>query len=258
MRRLPYAWIQEWHTLGELRAGGTSESWGAESAPSTFTGYDRGPFLTGPAEEFGIASEGALTGPSLIWAGAATRQAGQRGVGPFVNLNIGSPAVEGVTADPVHFYRDAPDGGGWQWCQRYHYHGDLSPKVNVAVVRIHVRAYDLFDSGGAVISPVKFRSYSVADLPLNGSPKALTYYRGPITTVTTTSLAGEWLDLGTVRLARGDAGLSYFMLGFFIDVDPDEGVLFSTKWILNAISVVPFAKDLSGGGFGGDIDKESP
>ncbi len=23
MRRLPYAWIQEWHTLGELRAGGT-------------------------------------------------------------------------------------------------------------------------------------------------------------------------------------------------------------------------------------------
>lgn len=234
------------------------EDWGGDpSTPAAFTGYDRTPALSARSDDLRIAGEGDFAGPAFLMAGAATRQAAQRGVGSLVNVNIRSPKTERVAADPVRFYRAAPDGGHWQWCVRYLWHAFVGSKVNVAQVRIHVRAWDV-GSDGPTISPVRFRSYSVADLPLGGAPGALTYYRGPIASVTSPSAAGEWVDLGVVRLARDDAGLSYFCLGFLIDEAAGEGDDFDTGWRLNAITVDPFSKNLSGGGFGGDLDKETP
>ncbi len=233
------------------------EDWDTQSTASAFDGYPRAPILTGPSDELTLSNEGQLTGPSLLWSAAATRQAGQRAVGPLVNVVIRAPATEAPTASPVRFYRATPDGNGWQWSIRYLWHGYIGLKVNVAQVRIHVRAYEF--AAGVTISPVRFRSYSVADLPLNGAPSELTYYRGPITSITSPHAApGEWLDLGVVRLARDSANLSYFALGFLIDSAPAEGTTFNTRWQLNAITVEPYAKDLSGGGLGGDFDLEAP
>lgn len=244
---------RRFHSTTEAR-----QDWVAESTPAAFTGFDRSPALTAAAADLVIAGEGEFAGPSFLMAGAATRQAGQRAVGHFINLDIREPHVELLAPDPVRWYRPTPSGAdGWQWCVRYLWHGLLSPKVNVAAVRIHVRAAEV--TGGSTISPVRFRAFSIADLPLNGGPdKAMTYYRGPIVSVTSPSSAGVWVELGTVRLARDAEGLSYFALGFLIDADEDEGVLHNTSWKLNAITVTPFAKDLSGGGFGGDMDKEAP
>jgi hypothetical protein len=234
------------------------EDWGTLSAVPTFDGFARDPLLTGSASELVIANEGSLTGPSYLLSGAATRQAAQRGVGAFVNLSIRSPNAELIAASPVRFYKATPDGvAGWQWCIRYLWHGYLSPKVNVARVRIHVRAYDSM-GGGATISPVRFRSYSIADLPLNGAPSVMTYNRGAITSITAVSVAGVWVDLGLVTLSRDAKGLSYFALGFLIDSEGKEGITFVTAWKLNAITVEPYAKDLAEGGKGGDLDLVTP
>lgn len=230
-----------------------AEDWVSESTPPSFDGYDRTPLLTGASSDLAIAGEGSFAGPSLLWAGAATRQAAQRCVGPFVNARPVQPAAEYLPSFPAHFYRATPDGvTGWQWCVRYLWHGYLSPKVNVAQVRAHVRCYDTF--GESVISPCRFRSYSIADLPVGVPGPAMTYYRGSIVTVTSTSASGVWLDLGVVRLARSASGLSYFALGFFVDATEDEGDLYSTTWQLNALTVDPYAKNLDGGG-DGDIDE---
>lgn len=231
--------------------------WLGDPTPPDFDGRDRTPLLTGAATDLEIAGEGNFAGPSLLWAGAATRQAAQRCVGPFVNARPLIPTAEYVASYPAHFYRATPDGAaGWQWCVRYLWHGYLSPKVNVAQVRAHIRCYDTF--GDEVISPVRFRVFSIADLPTGAPGPAMTFHRGPIVSVTTTSAAGEWLDLGVVRLARDPAGLSYLALAFFVDVTEDEGAEYATTWALNALTADPYSKDLDGGGFGDVEDKAGP
>ncbi len=236
------------------------QDWGTPATAATFDGYDRAPILTGTATTLALPAEGEFVGPSYYWAAVATRQAAQRAVGSFVNLSIRSPNAEGVTASPSRFYRATPDNvTGWKWCTRYLWHGYLSPKVNVAQVRIHVRAYDSM-SGGATVNAVSFRSYSIANLPLNGSPVAPIYNRGAIvSTSTTTTTSGSWLDLGLVTLARDANGLSYFALGFrFATTNVNEGITFNTTWKLNAITVDPFGMDLDGGGGGEDLGLVDP
>ena len=49
----------------------------------------------------------------------------------------------------------------------------------------------------------------------------------------------------------------FLFLGFFLDAAVGEGATFFTTWNLNAITVDPYSKDLSGGGMGGDMDKEA-
>lgn len=220
-----------------------SEDWVLESTPPTFDGRDRSPLATGPADELAIAGEGSFAGPSLLWAGAATRQATARGVGPLVNARPRTPATEYNTSYPARFYRATPDGAaGWQWCVRYLWHGYLSPQVGVARVRAHLRCFDVF--GGEAISPLRFRAFSVADLLSPG----LTYQRGPIVSVT--APAEGWSDLGVVRLERDAAGLSYFVLAFKLDATEDEGAIYSSTWQLNALTVEPYSKSLAGGGVG--------
>lgn len=232
-----------------------SEDWVLKSTPATFTGYDRSPVLTGPAAELAIAGEGSLAGPSLIWAGAATRQAANRTTGPFVNATITTPAAEYNTNYPAQFYRPTPDSWGLL-CIRYLWHGYLGPRVNVARVRIHVTAYDLF--GGGTISPLRFRSYSIANLPTGPNADMMTFHRGAVVSLTSPSAAGgEWIDLGLVRLARSSSGLSFFALGFLLASTASEGAIYSTTWELNAITVDPFAKSLDDGGQG-DIDEKAP
>ena len=242
---------RRFHSTTEAR-----EDWlTPESSPATFTGYDRSPVLTGPAAELAIAGEGSLAGPSLIWAGAATRQAANRTTGPFVNATITTPAAEYNTNSPAQFYRSTPDSWGLM-CVRYLWHGYLGLRVNVARVRIHVTAYDLF--GGGTISPLRFRGYSIANLPTGPNADAMTFHRSTVVSLTAPSPAGgEWIDLGLVRLARSSSGLSFFALGFLLAATASEGAIYSTTWELNAITVDPFAKSLDDGGQG-DIDEKAP
>lgn len=244
---------RRFHSTTEAR-----EDWVTESSPAAFTGYARAPAFTGAAAELAIAGEGNLAGPSMLLAGAATRQADQRTTGPFINVMPAAPGVELSTNYPPQFYRATPDAWGL-WCIRYLYHGYLGPKVNVARVRVHVEAYDDF-GGGVTISPLRFRSYSIADLPTSGPKPEMTYHRSGVTSIAApTAAGGEWIDLGLVRLARSaNFGLSYFALGFLLDAAANEGILFSTAWILNAITVDPFAKNLDGGGLGDVDDKAGP
>jgi hypothetical protein len=234
----------------------TAGDWVGDPAAPTITGLHRMPMLTGASTDLAIAGEGSFAGPSILMAAAATRKADSRAVGGFVNVLPTTPVTELVSPSPTRFYRATPDGvAGWQLCFRYLFHGYLSPKVNSARVRIHVRAYDTL-GGGGTISPCRFRSFSLAHLPV-GVPNQpdMTFSRGPIASIITPSATGVWLDLGICKLVREPSGLSYFALGFSIESAVNEGVTFSTGWLLNAITVDPFAADLSSGGFG-DFDKE--
>lgn len=216
----------------------------ADVTPPTLTGESREPFPTGPAEQLEIVNDGNLAGPSYLIAGAATRQADQRLVGPFVNLTINDPPFELVVTDPPQWYRASPDGWG-QWCIRYLWHGYLSPQVNVAHVRVHVRVAE--GDSGETTSPVRFRAYSAANI-LEGKP--LAYYRTAAHSILAPNGAGAWVDLGELKLRREPSGLSYIALGFLIDATEDEGVEYSTGWKLNAITVDPYSRDLGGGGVG--------
>jgi len=222
----------------------------ADPAAPSITGLRRSPMLTGASTDLGIAGEGSFAGPSFLMAAAATRQADSRATGPFVNVLPTTPVTELVLSSPLRFYRPTPDAvAGYQLCIRYLFHGYLSPTVNAARARIHVRAYDTL--GGATISPVRFRGFSIANLPVGvpNQPK-LTWSRGAIVSVTTSSTTGVWVDLGVINLVRESSNLSYFALGFKIDSAVGEGVSFQTGWMLNAITVDPLTLDMSDGGNG--------
>lgn len=229
----------------------SSGDWVGDPAAPSITGLRRSPMLTGASSDLGIAGEGSFAGPSFIMAGAATRQADSRAVGPFVNVLPTTPFTEQVLSSPLRFYRPSPDAvSGWQLCIRYLWHGHLSPMVNAARARVHIRAVDVL-GGGPTISPIRFRGFSIAHLPVGvpNQPK-LTWSRGSIASVTSPNTNGTWIDLGIINLVREPSGLSYWALAFKIDAAVGEGVSFSTGWSLQAITVDPFTLDLSDGGYG--------
>lgn len=225
--------------------------WVGDPAPPTITGLRRTPALTGPAAELGFVSEGNFAGPGFLMAGAATRAADSRCVGPFVNIVTTTPTSELLVSTPVRFYRPTPDAAsGWQLCVRYLWHGFLSPKTNAARVRAHIRGFDETHAG-ATISPIRFRGFSLAHLPV-GLPNqpAMTWTRTGIASITSVSATGVWIDLGVLQLVREPSGLSYFALGFKLEPAVGEGTSFDTAWQLNAITVDPFTLDVGGGGNG--------
>lgn len=215
----------------------------AAGSPPTLAGERRTPFITGPAESLEIVEDGNLAGPSYLLAGAATRQADHRLVGPFVNVVINDPHFEQVTADPPQWYRATPDNAaGWQLCIRYLWHGYLSPQVNVAHVRAHIRVAE--GDSGENTSPVRFRVYSLAHL---FDAKPLVWHRTAAHSITAPNGGGAWVDLGELKLDREPSGLSYIALGFLIDATKDEGTEYDTGWRLQAITVEPYSRDLGVG-----------
>ena len=118
----------------------------------------------------------------------------------------------------------------------------------------HVRAHISVSTGEEDCSPVSFRAFSFAHLPTGAlnEPKMI-YYKSEVETISTPDDAGVWLDFN-VRLAREPNGISYVTLGFKMTPTEFEGDLYDTAWRLNALTVDPYSKDISDGGFGGDID----
>lgn len=233
----------DWRFISTTEAAG---DWVAEVDPPELLGRRRDPLLAGAADDLEVAADGDLCGPAQLVAGAATLRADQRLAGAFVNCVPPAPHTERLPLSPPQFYRVSPDGAeGWRLCLRYLWHGYLPQTVNVARVRAHVRAFDIA-AAGPTISPLRLRVFSLANLILAGLPDdpELVANRGPVVTLETPNGAGDWVDLGTVRLAREDTGLSYLALGFLIDATEDEGDSYFTGFKVQALTADPFAQDL--------------
>ncbi len=217
--------------------------------PPAMTGRRRTPLPTGPASELAIAGEGQFAGPTYLMALAASREADSRLVTPLVNIVVANPYSEVVT--PVARYtRAAPGASAFRLSTRWLWHAWPSPKVNSARVRIHVAV-----TGTGSVCPVRFRMYSLAHLPMGlDDPKPLAYYStSTVSIVASTSAAGVWLDLGTVRLARDDGDMTALALA--LNFNDGLGDLYTTNVKIRAVTVEPYSADLSGGGVG-DVDEK--
>lgn len=218
----------------------------AVPTPPAMPGRRRVANLTGPSSEL-PAEEGYFAGPSYLWALAATRDADSRLITPLVNLMIANPYSEVVTPT-ARYHRNAPGSTVFRLSTRWLWHAWPGPKVNAARCRIHVAV-----TGFAGVCPVMFRMYSIANLPV-GQPKPpplLAYTTTTQTINASTGAAGVWLDLGQVRLARDDAGMTALALA--LNFNDNLGDAYATSVKIRAVTVEPLSADLSGGGFG-DVD----
>lgn len=215
-----------------------------ETTPPTFTARRRTPLLTYPTTELPIASEGEFAGPAYLWAAAATRQASMRLVTPLVNVVARSPYNEDNTYGPARYFRAAPDDPRYHWSVRYLYHAFTSPKTNRVRVRVHARATHF--TGGGSIATVHLRMYSVRNLQLLGqnAPQPMSWIvSDTVTLAAPQSAPGAWQDLGTMQIARDDAGLAYFVLGFSFGLDEGGPLEDETRLMINAVQIEPFHFD---------------
>jgi len=217
--------------------------------PPSMPGRRRVANLTGPSSEL-PAEDGYFCGPSYLWALAATRDADSRLITPLVNLMVANPYSEVVTPTG-RYYRNAPGSTVFRLSTRWLWHAWPGDKVNAARCRIHVAV-----TGFAGVCPIRFRMYSIANLPM-GQPKPppLLYYGTTTVTINaSTGAAGAWLDLGQLRLARDKGGMTAIALA--LNFNDGGGDAYTTNVKVRAVTVEPLSADLTGGGFGDVDDKK--
>lgn len=229
----------------------TTESnidFGVPPTPPAMTARRRTPLPTGPSAELAITGDGNFAGPQYLMALASTRESDSRLITPLVNLVIANPYSEVVTPT-ARYHRLAPGSTTFRLCTRWLWHGWPGPKVNAARCRVHVAV-----TGTGGVCPIYFRVYSMANLPMGKPAPPLVYYSTTtVSIVASTGAAGSWLDLGIVRLARDDDGLTELALA--LDFNHGGADAFTTNVKVRAVTIEPLSADLSGGGMG-DVDEK--
>lgn len=214
-------------------------------SPPAMPGRRRTARQTGTSSDLAIATQEHPV--TFLRALASTRDADSRLITPLVNILVANPYSE-VLTPTARYHRLAPASTVFRFSSRWLWHAWPGPKVNAARCRIHVAV-----TGTGGVCPIKFRMYSLANLPMGeAKPPPLLYYSTTTKTINaSTGAAGQWLDLGQVRLARDDHGMTSLCLA--LNFNDGLGDAFSTNVKIRAVTVEPLSADLSGGG-DGDID----
>lgn len=216
-----------------------SEDWVAESTAPTLTGRYRRPLLTGLSSDLGIASAGMFAGPSFNLSLAATHQSDQRSVSPLVNIVMIDPEQENNLYSPTNLTRPAPDDPEYHWSLRYLWEG-VAVKTNMARVRIFVRAYNLV-SVGDPICPLHFRMYSIEDMYTLMTEGVVTNWRRTATaTLSSPSVDGTWLDLGTMKVLRDGGDGVTLALGYSFNLDAGGTYDDLTRLYIDAVTIEPY------------------
>lgn len=220
----------------------------AVPVPPAMPEQRRTPLRTWPSAEVGFAAEGHLAGPQYLHAVGATRDADSRLVTPLVNLIITHPHSE-VQAPTARYNLAAPGAVAYRLSTRWLWHAWPSPMVNAARVRIHVAI-----TGAGGVCPIYFRMFSIANLPMGQpNPPPLSYYATTEAVIaSSTGTDGVWLDLGQVRLARDDGGMTALALA--LDFNHGVADAFGTSVKIRAVTVEPLFADFGSGGYG-DVDE---
>jgi len=215
------------------------EDWVSESTAPTATGRYRRPLLTGMSTDLEIASPGGFAGPSFNLSLAATQQSDMRLVSPLVNLVMPASVVENNTYSPAWFVRLAPDDPEYRWNIRYLWEG-VTVKTNMARVRIFVTAYNVSGVENP-IAPLHFRMYSIEDMYTLMTDGVVTNWRRtPTATLSDPSLAGTWLDLGSMKVLRDAGDGVHLTLGYSVNLDAGGAYDDYTAFTVNAVTIEPY------------------
>lgn len=226
------------------------EAWVAESTAPPVTGVLRGPVL--PVDpDTTIGDEGGFAGPAYLWAGAAARDADRRLLSPLVNQRA---AAEYLISKGNHSdgraskYRPAP-GFPTYWLGAQHwFYVPVPPNVNEARVQVFVRML----TTGVGPCDMLFRAYSLAGLQFVGEPAAELRYHVTDPVVLNAdhgSGGGEWVDLGRVRLARDEWGMTSICVAHSFDLDVDSPAADDTLFCILAVRAEPVYVAGDAGGF---------
>lgn len=218
----------------------------AETTPPTVTMVRRDAPLVPDRATLGVADDGALAGPAWLVSGAAIRDSDRRLVGAIVNARTPDPLEITDEYEPAAWWRLAPGSSTLRTSIAHLWHAPVPGQVSRARVRLHVRQACSSDT---VCAEVRYRAYSIAGLPWAGEPAgpAPTYYSTATATLTTDhgTGAGEWLDLGDLRLAVDEWGFTSIAIA--VEIDPDDPLAPDTSAWIAAVTVEPFAPADGGG-----------
>lgn len=236
---------RRFHSLTEA-----AEDWIGLTTPPAMTQVRRGAPLVPDRATLDLVQDGSFAGPALLWSGHAFEQSDRRLVSPLVNLRVHDPIRisndSQTDAATQAWWRLAPGSATTYLALPYLFYRAVPGKVNRARARIFVRhTIEVGDD----TAEVRYRLYSLANLPVVGEPiGALSYRRTAAATCSTAHGAtrpGEWLALGDLALEVDGWGCTWLALG--IEFDQDSPLVGDTRVHVHAVTVEPFAL-ASGGG----------
>ena len=218
------------------------EDWVTQTTPPAMSQLRRAAAIVPDRPTLGIGNDGDFAGPAHLWAGYAFDQADRRLVGALVNLDVHDPApiTHAYAAPNTAWWRTAPGDTAVHLCISLLWYRPVPGKCNRARVRLFVRQTC---TAASVTAEVRYRLYSVSDLPVIGEPvKQPKYYRTAQAVCSVdhdvNADPGEWLDLGDLALAVDGWSCTWLAVG----VSMDEGSPFvaGTVATVLAVTIDPF------------------
>lgn len=238
---------RRFHSQAEQR-----EDWVSQRTPPSTTQVRREAPLVPDGAANDVATDGSFAGPAHLAAGHTFLQNDRRLVGPIVNIRVLDPLTITHTFAPAEWWREAPDGSGRKLCTAFLWCRPVAV-CNRARVRVFIRQRV---EVGDDTAEVRYRAWSIANLPLAGVPPKPIDYRYSSAGVCDTNHGagvGEWLDLGALNLVHDDLGLTW--LAISIDFDEDSELVADTNAYVHAVTFDPYYEaNENGGGF----DIEAP
>lgn len=200
-----------------------------------------------PPSSTTVGDDGHFAGPAALLGAAAAKGNDLRLAGPLVNICYGSrPLLEGdLGGQNLAWLYEDPDDTDMQLYLEYTHWCPVPPACNHAHVRVFVQAVGATDLDVACYSMSQPGAFYRPDT----SPLQLEKYRVTTTLVAPShgagGTAGEWVDLGRLRLARDNDDCTYIILGF-------RGSSGGTTWRVKALTVDPILyAPANGPGLGG-------
>lgn len=209
-------------------------------------GEERVPVSVPPSSTT-AGDDGHIAGPMVLLGAVAAKRNDLRLCSPLVNLCYSSrPLLEGdLGAQNLAWLHEDTEDPDMQLYLEYCHWSLVPPACNYAHVRVFVQAVGATDLDVACYSMSQPGFHYRPDT----SPLQLQKYRVTTTMVAPShgagGTAGEWVDLGRLRLARDNLDCTYIILGF-------RGSSGGTTWRVKSLVVDPIFYDPPNGpGLGG-------
>lgn len=200
-----------------------------------------------PPRSSGVGDDGHFAGPVALLGASIARDSDLRLVGPLVSQVYRSrPILEGDlgTANAAWVYEDPDVDAGLYVYLQYCYWALVPPACNYAHVRVFIQSFSTDQLDVQCLSMSQPGRFVRPDT----SPITRTIYRAEASLTTNHGAggtAGEWVDLGRLRVARDSQDGSYFALAFRAE---NAGV----TWRVKALTIDPILyQPANGPGLGG-------
>lgn len=218
----------------------------AERSPPTVDGARRceGVPITHGTE---LDTHGSFAGPVYLAAGRGARQGMHRLMGPLVNCVSRSPHQLTSSYAPTNWHRIAWGADTSRLYLAWLFRRAVPPTARDLIARVHVNMW----TAGSDTVPVYLRLYSIAELPtVFTDVKQVAKFHTPEVSVEFDEGGvggdGQWVELGTCRIARNAAGFSYFALAYDFNHDEADANLANTRLAVRALTIDPVPVDSTG------------